>query len=551
MTSVVQDSVIDRQRYRTILTFFARVIAHFIWWDLIFAHIPFIGAQARQTRPRRYRMLARRFRRLAVTMGGVMIKLGQFLSARVDVLPPEITDELKGLQDEVPPEPPERIFAILNEDLGDLSQRFATVEQQPLAAASLGQAHRAWLLPEDDASERGAPVVVKIRRPGIENLVATDLAALRIVARWFMRYRPIRKRADAPALMEEFAHTLEEELDYNSEADNAERFAAMYTGSDNVYIPAIYREHSTERVIVLEDVTAIKIVDMEGMAAADIDAKEVASVMLETYFGQIFKEGFFHADPHPGNLFVRPYPDELWDREEREKRPFWLIFVDFGMVGRVPELMGENLRKMLVSVSRRDARALTDAYQDLGFFLPDADLDRITEVQTIMLDRIWGRKLLDLAQPDPREVQELSREFRDLLYDFPFQVPQDFIYLGRAIGMISGLVSQLDPEINPWYYLEKFGRELISEQPLREITWQTAIDAIRPYLETPDQVRRVLKMLENGRLKVQTIDDKESTRRLDKRLNQLSWSILGAAGILSSTLLYLNRKDKKDQNQKS
>ncbi|MBE2223477.1 MAG: AarF/ABC1/UbiB kinase family protein, partial [Anaerolineae bacterium] len=492
MTSVGQNPVIDKQRYRAILTFFARVIAHFIWWDLIFARLPLLGAQARLTRPRRYRLLARRFRVLAVLMGGVMIKLGQFLSTRVDVLPQEITDELKDLQDEVPPELPERIFAVLNEDLGDLTERFSHIEQRPLAAASLGQAHRAWLLPADDTSERGAPVVVKIRRPDIETLVATDLAALQIVARWFMRYPPIRKRADVPALMDEFARTLEEELDYVSEADNAERFAAMYADSPNVYIPMVYREHSSERVIVLEDVTAIKIVDMASMIAADIDTKEVASVLLETYFGQIFKEGFFHADPHPGNLFVRPYPDELWDKEVAEKRPFWLIFVDFGMVGRVPELMGENLRKLLVSVSKRDSRALTDTYQDLGFLLPEADLDRITEVQTILLDRIWGRKLLDLAQPDPREMQELSREFRDLLYDFPFQVPQDFIYLGRAIGMVSGLVSQLNPEINPWYYLEKFGRELISEQPVRDITWQTAVEAIRPYLETPDQVRRVL-----------------------------------------------------------
>jgi predicted unusual protein kinase regulating ubiquinone biosynthesis (AarF/ABC1/UbiB family) len=546
MTSVVQTPPIDRQRYRAILLFFARVIGHFIWWDLIFAKIPFLGAQVRLTRPRRYRMLARRFRGLALAMGGVMIKLGQFLSSRVDVLPQEITDELRGLQDEVPPEPPERIFAVLNEDLGDLSLRFSDIEQQPLAAASLGQAHRAWLLPEDESAEHGAPVVIKIRRPGIENLVTTDLSALRIVAQWFMRYPPIRKRADVPALMEEFAETMEEELDYESEADNAERFAAMYADSPNIYIPSIYREHSNERVIVLEDVTAIKIVDMESMEAAGIDTKEVASLMLETYFGQIFKEGFFHADPHPGNLFVRPYPDELWDKETDEKRPFWLIFVDFGMIGRVPELMGENLRKLLVSVSTRDARALTQAYQDLGFFLPGADLDRITEVQTILLDRIWGRKLLDLAQPDPREVQELSREFRDLLYEFPFQVPQDFIYLGRAIGMISGLVSQLNPEINPWYYLEKFGRELIDEQPVREMTWQTAVAAIRPYIETPDRVLRVLNMLENGRLKVHTVSDKESARRLEKRLNQLSLSILGAAGIISTTLLYLNRKDKKE-----
>jgi len=548
MTSIDQTNyTIDRRRYRLILIFFARVIAHFLWWDVFYAHIPLLGERARHSRPHRYRLLSRRFRGLAVMMGGVMIKLGQFLSTRVDVLPTEITDELKGLQDEVPPEPPDRIFSVLREDLGDLSQRFVEVEKEPLAAASLGQAHRAWLLPKaGETAVRGAPVVVKIRRPGIENLVATDLAALRIVARWFMRYRPIRKRANVPALMEEFAATLWEELDYLSEADNAERFADMYAGSRTIYIPAVYREHSTARVIVLEDVTAVKIMDIEGIHAAGVDAAEVASALLDAYFQQIFKEGFFHADPHPGNLFVRPFTDAEWQPTETEKkRPFHLIFVDFGMVGHVPELMGENLRRVLVSVTRRDAYELTAAAQALGFFLPGADLDRITDALRTLLDRLWGRKLLDLAQPDPREVQELGREFKDILFDFPFQVPQDFIYLGRAVGMVSGLVSQLNPQINPWYYFEKFGEQVIREQSSRELSWQAVLETIRPYLETPDQVRRVLSMMENGRIRVHSVRDNDSSRRLEKRLGQLSWSILGAAGMVSATLLYLRKSEKK------
>ncbi|MBK8985573.1 MAG: AarF/ABC1/UbiB kinase family protein [Chloroflexi bacterium] len=534
---------IDQERYRLILIFFARVIAHFIWWDIVYARFPIVGDRARRTRPNRYRLLARRFRGLAVKMGGVMIKLGQFLSTRVDMLPLEITDELKGLQDEVPPEPPERIFSVLREDLGDLNQRFALVDIEPLAAASLGQAHRAWLLPEDGATAvRGAPVVVKIRRPDIEITVATDLAALRVVAHWFMRYKPIRKRANVPALMEEFATTLWEELDYLSEADNAERFAAMYAGSKNIYIPAVYREHSTARVIVLEDVTAVKITDIEGMKAAGIAPAEVASVLLEAYFQQIFKEGFFHADPHPGNLFVRPYTDAEWQPGEASKnRPFRLTFVDFGMVGDVPELMGENLRRVLVSLTRRDAYEMTAAAQALGFFLPGADLDRITDALRTLLDRVWGRKLLDLAQPDPREIAELSREFRDVLFAFPFQVPQDFVYLGRAVSMVSGLVTQLNPQINPWYYFEKFGEQVIREQSARDISWQGILEAIRPYLETPDQVRRVLSMVENGRIRVQSVRDNESNRRLEKRLNQLSWSIMGAASMVSATLLYLNK----------
>ncbi|VAW32407.1 Uncharacterized ABC1 family protein Caur_1826, partial [hydrothermal vent metagenome] len=441
----------ENGRFRRILLFFGGVILHVVFWDLLVAKIPFVGDWVRSTRPRRFRRWAKRFRTLAVEMGGVMIKLGQFLSSRVDVLPVEITEELQGLQDEVPAERPEHILAAAEAELGDLSAHFSHIEETPLAAASLGQAHRAWLLPSNGRSERGDAVVVKVMRPNIENIVRTDLSALNIVAKWLMRYRPIRRRADVPALMQEFSRTLWEEMDYELEAANAERFAEMYANSDSIYIPAVYRQHSTKRVIVLENVESLKITDLEGMKAAGINSREVAESLLDAYFPQIFEEGFFHADPHPGNLFVRPRDDIPWSAEDDDERgrPFWLIFIDFGMVGRVPETVKQNLRKVLVSVMQQDGRTLTEAYSELGFFLPDADLDRISDAQSSILKRMWGRNWLDLANPDPEELKELSQEFRDLLFDFPFQVPQDFIYLGRALGMMAGMVSQLDEEISP------------------------------------------------------------------------------------------------------
>ena len=213
--------------------------------------------------------------------------------------------------------------------------------------------------------------------------------------------------------------------------------------------------------------------------------------------------------------------------------------------------MGDNLRKIMIAVTMRDARQLTEAYQDLGFFLPGADTERIIEAQTVLLDRIWGRKLLDLANPDPKEVQELTGQFRDLLFDFPFQIPQDFIYLGRALGMVSGLISQLDPEINPWYTIEKYGEELIQQQgasALGEMSWEVLLEGIRPYLEMPPRILRLLEMAESGRLSVQQKPDAATLRqqeRLENRLNRLSWSILGAAGMLSATLLYIFRKNNK------
>ncbi len=536
-------------RFRRILFFFARIILHLVVWDILGGRIPLLKLAVRQSRPRRFRRWSHRFRELALDMGGVMIKLGQFLSARVDVLPPEVTEELQGLQDEVTPEVTERIMAVIEAELGDRRARFAAIEAQPLAAASLGQTHRAWLLPPDGQNERGAAVVIKVQRPNIAAIVETDLAALRIVARWTMRYRPIARRANVPALMEEFAKTLWEELDYRAEADNIERFAQMYANDPRVYIPAVYRQHCADRVIVMENVEAPKITDTAAMEAAGIDPGEVAETLLDVYFDQVFREGFFHADPHPGNLFIKPRPDIPWPPDEGELaeqgRPFWIIFVDFGMVGRVPSLMGENLRQVLISVTQRDGRKLTEAYQNLGFFLPGADLVRIAEAQNAVLDRIWGRNLLDLARPDPAELEELGQEFRDLLFDFPFQIPQDFIYLGRALGIVSGLVAQLDEQINPWYFVEKYGEALLTSQDGQRLGLETAWELVRPYLNTPAQVQRLLTLAENGRLRMQP--DRETLRqyeRIEKRIGQLGWSILGAAGMLSGTLLYLYRKER-------
>lgn len=554
---------IDRRRYTRITRFFGGVIFSFIFWDVVLGRIWGVRRYVRRSRSARYRKQARRFRELAVNMGGVMIKLGQFLSARVDILPKEITDELKGLQDEVPPVPLDQIQAAIRQELGDPALSFAEVETEPMAAASLGQTHRAWLLPDEDedgnpVAERGESVVIKVQRPNIETVVTTDLEALKVVARWIMKYRPIGRRADVPALMEEFAATLWEELDYMLEADNAERFRTMFADDPGVHIPEFYRDLCTSRVLVMENVESLKITDVEAMQAAGIDPTIVADKLLEVYFRQIFEEAYFHADPHPGNLFVRPLEPvpvaEVVDAEAVEdsaenttapapvSRPFQIIFIDFGMVGRI-ETLRLRLRKVLVAVTQRDAYTLTQAYQELGFFLPGADIERINVANARLLDQIWGRNLLDLSRPDPREVQELTLEFRDLLFEFPFQVPQDFIYLGRAVGMLSGLVSQLNPEINPWYHIEKYGQQVLKSEVGRQITREVVTDTFRRYARIPAQLQQFLDSAEAGRLQIRTIQDEQTRNRLDKierRVNQLNGTLFATALLVSGTLLYLN-----------
>jgi predicted unusual protein kinase regulating ubiquinone biosynthesis (AarF/ABC1/UbiB family) len=532
---------IDRQRYRRITTFFASMLAHIVWWDIVLRRI--VPRRALASRAERWRSVSRRFRYLAVEMGGVLIKLGQFLSSRVDILPPEVTEELQGLQDEVPAVPTDEILAVLRAELGEPDNHFAEIEPEPLAAASLGQVYRAWLCPHDRRRARGAPVVIKVQRPGIERLVETDLAALRVVAGWIMHYPPISRRADLPALLEEFAATLWDELDYEKEADNAERFAEMFASNDGVYIPLVYRRHCTRRVLVLENVEGIKITDAAGIAAAGVDPSIVADRLLDTYFHQIFREGFFHADPHPGNLFVTPRSEQTAPLDGGA-RPFYLVFVDFGMVGRIPSLTGDVLRRVLVAVSQQDARTLTESYRDLGFLLPSADLERITEANAALLQELWGRNLLELTQPDPAEVQAITREFKDLLFDFPFQIPQDFIYLGRAIGMLSGLSSLLDPNINPWRKVEEYGQALIRSQATAAAGWEAAVNTLRPLLTLPIQLQRVLTAAEQGKLHLQATPDAVTLQRLERierRLAIYQASFLAAAGVAGGTLYYLLR----------
>jgi predicted unusual protein kinase regulating ubiquinone biosynthesis (AarF/ABC1/UbiB family) len=234
-----------RLRYWRIMVFFGRATLGFIFWELIMTRIGF-RRLARQTRSERYRRVAAQFRLLAIRMGGVMIKVGQFLSSRLDVLPPEITAELSGLQDEVPPEGFEDIRRQAETDLGaPLAEKFESFEQMPLAAASLGQVHRARLCVKD-AKGDFCNVVVKIQRPFIEQLIEVDLSALRQVGGWLEKYRPISKRVDVPSLVEEFSSTIREEVDYLAEGKNAEVFAENFKEVQRVHVPRVVWSHTTQ-----------------------------------------------------------------------------------------------------------------------------------------------------------------------------------------------------------------------------------------------------------------------------------------------------------------
>ncbi len=417
--------------------------------------------RVRRTRPKRLHKIAREYRQLAIQMGGVLIKVGQFLSARADMLPEEITSELSGLQDEVPPEEFTAIRQLIEAELGGtLSAKFAEFEEVPLAAASLGQVHRGRLfVKQGDDDDGWDHVVVKIQRPDIEQVIATDLAALRTVGGWAMRYEPIRRRADIPALLAEFSRILYEEIDYLAEGRNAETFAENFKDKPGVRIPGVVWSLTTRRVLTLEDVYAIKITDYDLIREAGVPLEEVAQRVFDIYLYQIFENGFFHADPHPGNLFVDP----LGEGEDGIVK-WQLTFVDFGMVGHVPPGTRAGLRELAIGLATRDAGRMVRAYQMLHVLLPSADLELIAKADAKVFDRFWGKSMDELREIPYQEMHEFAKEFRELAYSMPFQVPQDIVFLLRTVAILSGICTGLYPDFNFWESLIPYASQLLSEE---------------------------------------------------------------------------------------
>lgn len=521
-----------RGRYFRILTFFAGVIARFILWEIIIRYLGLRG-WVRRTRGERFRREAVRFRALAIRMGGVMIKVGQFLSSRLDVLPPEVTDELANLQDEVPAEAFEDIRSIAEAELeAPLADLFASFDPEPLAAASLGQVHRARLRLQEEAVFRD--VVVKVQRPHIASIVDVDLSALRRVGSWLMRYRPIREHADVPALLKEFSVTLYEEIDYFKEADNAETFYQNFADDPEVHVPRVVRALSTLRVLTLEDVYAIKITDYEAITAAGIDRGEVAERLLDTYLQQIFEDGFVHADPHPGNLFVTLLPSN-----DGEPVKWQLTFVDFGMVARVPDSIKSSLREMVIAVGTRDTSRLVKVYQMLDMLLPGADLKLIEQAEAQVFDRFWGMSMKELRNIDPEEIRKFAHQYRDLMLSMPFQVPQNLIYLARTVAILSGMCTGLNPDFNLWGQLAPFARKLVEEETSSGLDyWLDEIgEMLQTLLALPGQASRVLAQAEGSGLMVQAPQVTREVRSLARSVDRLTGGIVFAALLIGGIML--------------
>ncbi|MGG7509959.1 ABC1 kinase family protein [Plantibacter sp. YIM 135249] len=528
-----------RARYRRILRFAGWNLAVTWWYELFLPRIGLVSI-AERTRTKRMKRFAQRFHVLAVDLGGLMIKVGQFMSSRLDVLPPEITSELEGLQDEVPPVPFAAIKALAEAELGvPLDRAFVSVDEVPVAAASLGQAHRARLGPLDAADTGLDGVVIKVQRPGIDAIVDVDLAALRKVGGWLSRVRLVSDRVDMPALVEEFALTSLEEIDYLHEATSSERFAADFAGDDRVAVPAIVWERTTRRVLTLEDVTAIKITDADGLRAAGIDPAEVAPVFAAVMFDQLFTNGFFHADPHPGNIFVTPVAA---DGATPGARPWKLTFIDFGMMGEVPATTRSGLRKLLIAAASRDGKGLVDAIRDVGVLLPSAETTELERAMTQLFARFGGMGFAELRDVDPREFREFADQFGHVVRSLPFQLPENFLLIIRAMSLTSGVCSALDPQFNLWDSVEPYASQLLKDERgnvVQDLAKQ-AMDVAGIAVRLPKRLDTVIDRLEEGTLAVTSPRLERRVARLERTALRLVSAILFGSLLIAGAVLRAN-----------
>ena len=442
------------------------------------------------------------FRVAAIKLGVLMIKLGQFLSSRADLLPDQAIAVLTSLQDEVPPAPFEHVVSIIESETGKrVEEIFSVLERKATAAASLGQVHKATLL------STGETVAVKIQRPNTDQLVRMDLSTLKFVIRVINFFVDTRGFIDLMGIYREFKRTTYEEIDYAAEAANAKRFKEMFKDDPTIYIPTMYDQYITPHMLVIEWIDGIKVNDYATLEALGISRLEVAKRTVSAYFYQFFVEGFFHADPHPGNIFVKKGVTTA------DGGPV-IAFIDFGMVGSLTKGMKQSLKELFISFLSRNSRSLVNALNKLGFIGPGANMIVIERGMSMMMEQYFG---MTLGAARELDIPEVAQDVERLLYGQPFQIPAQFAFTGRAIGTLGGVSTGLAPEFNFVEVATPYARKFLGldgegiSQTVQEFLNQ-ALDTGRTLLALPRALEQVITKLETGQIEVKLAGDRPKDR---------------------------------------
>ncbi|NEO32577.1 MAG: AarF/ABC1/UbiB kinase family protein [Symploca sp. SIO3C6] len=455
-------------------------------------------------------------------LGPTFIKVGQLFSTRADLFPSEYVEELTKLQDKVPAFSYEQVEQIIKQDLGkSVTELFVAFEPIPLAAASLGQVHKAQLL-------SGEEVVVKVQRPGLKKLFTIDLQILKGIARYFQNHPDWGRGRDWMGIYAECCRILWEEIDYLNEGRNADIFRRNFRIYNWVHVPRIYWRYTSPRVLSLEYLPGIKISNYEALEAAGLDRKLIATLGAKAYLQQLLNDGFFHADPHPGNIAVSPEGA--------------LIFYDFGMMGKIKSNVREQLMETLFGIAQKDGNRVIASLVELGALSPVDDMGPVRRSIQYMLDNFMDKPF------EEQSVSTISDDLYEIAYGQPFRFPATFTFVMRAFSTLEGVGKGLDPDFNFMEVAKPFALQIMTNGKtpegnsfINELGRQAAQVGSTAF-SLPRRIEDTIDKLERGdiRLRVRSIESDRLLRRLSSIQLGTNYTLLISAFTLSATILLVN-----------
>ncbi|MEH1842699.1 MAG: AarF/ABC1/UbiB kinase family protein [Nostoc sp.] len=458
-------------------------------------------------------------RNTLLDLGPTFIKVGQLFSTRADIFPGEYVEELAKLQDKVPAFSYEQVEATIEKELGKkIPELFHNFEPIPLAAASLGQVHKAVL-------HSGESVVVKVQRPGLKKLFEIDLQILKGITRYFQNHPKWGRGRDWLGIYEECCRILWEEIDYLNEGRNADTFRRNFRGYDWVNVPKVYWRYASSRVLTLEYLPGIKISQYEALEAAGLDRKAIARQGAQAYLLQLLNSGFFHADPHPGNIAISASGA--------------LIFYDFGMMGRIKSNVREGLMETLFGIAQKDGDRVVQSLIDLGAIAPTDDMGPVRRSVQYMLDHFMDKPF------ENQSVAAISDDLYEIAYNQPFRFPATFTFVMRAFSTLEGVGKGLDPEFNFMEVAKPYAMQLMTDMNgsegnsfINELSRQAA-QVSSTALGLPRRLEDTLEKLERGdmRLRVRSIETERLLRRQSSIQLSISYALLISGFTLSATIL--------------
>lgn len=515
------------------------------------------GGMTEEKKALRRKALAKWLKESILRLGPTFIKIGQQFSTRVDILAQEYVDQLSELQDQVPPFPSETAVSIVEEELAaPVNAIFDRFDYEPIAAASLGQVHRARL--------KGQEVVIKVQRPGLKDLFDIDLKNLRVISEYLQKFDPKSDGAkrDWVAIYDECANVLYQEIDYTKEAANAELFASNFKNMDYMKVPSIFWEYTTPQVLTMEYVPGIKINKIKALDELGVDRKRLGRYAVESYLEQILSHGFFHADPHPGNIAV----DDVNGGR--------LIFYDFGMMGSISPNIREGLLETFYGVYEKDPDKVLQAMIQMGVLVPTGDMTAVRRTaqfflnsfeerlaaqrkeKEMMATELGFKKPLSKEERIMKKKQRLAAIGEDLLAiaaDQPFRFPATFTFVVRAFSVLDGIGKGLDPRFDITEIAKPYAMELLRfreagvEVIVKDLRkrWDRQSRAFYNLIRQADRVEKlaeIIQRLEQGdlKLRVRTLESERAFQRVAAVQRTVGNAVAAGSLINLATILYLN-----------